>query len=329
MKKYFIFFLIYFIFSNKLLFSQSSFKDIPDTDGLSKVTAYQIWNKEHLSELSDSLYEDAFRTDCWHWEKHFILMQDIDFITREECLGLFNGYFHGNGKKITLVDTDGWAFFSMLYGTIDSLNVDGYVNGGAGIVASVMGSSYYIKKSGVVINCVNNATIYTNGAIDNITGKLVGLSAGVAYYNYYGGTISNCINNGDITGVDNVGGIAGENSGTIINCINTGKITATNSGSQPNGAGGVGGIVAYGSVSNCINLGSVVGQNNVGGIVGLGVQSIVSNCINYGFINGIGKVGGICGSSSHIIFSGVSISNSVNVGVVEGEEDIGSIVGKE
>ena len=319
MKKYFM---LLFVYSNILLFAQNSPFD-GNGDG-SIGNPYQLWTKAHLEELADSInnsWVPNFST--WHFDKHFKLMDDInDALTKSIGKYGFHGHFHGNGKTITVAinydfgTNQSFAIFNGLMNnaSVDSLIVCGYVNSDIAAMSTI---SAYINGNNFasISNCINNATI---------TGWSAG---GITYSNY--GTISNCINNSDITGVDNVGGIAGENSGTIINCINNGTITATASGSQPNGAGGVGGIVAYGSVSNCINLGSVVGQNNVGGIVGLGVQSIVSNCINYGFINGIGKVGGICGSSSHIIFSGVSISNSVNVGVVEGEEDIGSIVGKE
>ncbi|MCL2040134.1 MAG: hypothetical protein FWG85_06870 [Bacteroidetes bacterium] len=324
MKTYFI--LLLFIFFNVLLFSQNSFTDIPDTDGLSEFTAYQIWDIYHLKELGDSIdasMDPDFST--WHFNKHFRLMQDlIEPLTESLCWAPFRAHFYGNSKKITASIVYDYitnpysspaVFSAILFGySIDGLIVEGYVNDGFAVIVDY--------NNGIISNCINNAMITSWSA------------GGITYTNR--GTISNCINNGDITGMDNIGGIAGQNLGTITDCINTGQITATNSGSQPNGAGGVGGIVGLhspGSVYNCVNLGSVEGKNNVGGISGFSSGGIepatITNCINYGFIKGIDKVGGICGTTSYLSFPNATVTNSVNVGVVEGEEDIGSIVGKE
>jgi len=185
-----------------------------------------------------------------------------------------------------------------------------------------------VPFGGTMSNCINNATI-----ICTDDGSRYGMFEKGAIAAKNEGTISNCINNGDITGVDCVAGIAGDNqTGMIINCINTGKITATNSGPSTNGYG-VGGIAAYhkNNISNCINLGTVEGQNNVGGIVGwaspLGnIASQITNCVNYGYIKGTNAVGGILG---YMYNQNVNISNCVNAGVVEGESDVGSITGKE
>jgi len=242
--------------------------------------------------------------------------------------GTFSGYFHGGGKKIT-VNME-YPLFGGLSGsgaTIDSLILDGYIYtddiGIAGIAGSIFNGS-------VISNCINNATIICTD--DGSRYGAFPKSAIAAIVS--NSTIINCINNGDITGVDNVGGIAGDNqTGTIINCINTGKITATNSGSAPNGCSGVGGIAAFhkNNISNCINLGTVEGQNNVGGIVGwaspLGnTASQITNCVNYGYIKGINNVGGILG---YMFYPYVNISNCVNAGVVVGSSDVGSITGKE
>ena len=330
MKKCFIL----FVFSNILLFAQN-----PPFNGNgdgSEYDPFQIWEKKDLIELADSIDNYYYSPNpTWLYNKHFKLMSDITEPLTESVGKIgFIGHFHGNGKKITLaIDFDiqtnpSFALFQGLDGTIDGLTVDGYVNSD---IAAMSAISYYISYSCSISNCINNTTITSWSA------------GGITYSNSNSGTISNCINNGDITGVNIVGGIAGQNEGTIINCINTGKIIATNSGSNtsivtgdttPNN--GVGGIVACvvnssQNISNCVNIGSVVGQGFVGGIVGLAnghpmAVTPITNCINYGCVRGINIVGGVLGYMFNP--QGVNVSNCVNVGVVEGEEDIGSIVGK-
>ena len=315
----YIFYTFLYTFSVALLFSQNSpFNG--NGDG-SQYNPFQIWDKKDLQEFADSVYADIFQIS-WCKNKYFRLMDNIDGVTFE-IYGTFFGHFQGNGKQINVSIES--PFFGGLHtgATIDSFILNGCIYTDDLSIAGIAGGIY---NGSIINNCVNNATIICTDDGSKYghfpKGSIVAINSNA--------TISNCINNGDITGVENVGGITGQNSGTITNCINTGKITATNSGSQPNGAGGVGGIVAYGSVSNCINLGSVVGKNNVGGISGLSSESAtITNCINYGFIKGIDKVGGICGTINYLNFPSATISNCVNVGVVEGEEDTGSIVGKE
>ena len=322
MKKYFI---LLCVFSGIYLFAQPH----PSFTGTGTVgDPYQIWNIYDLIEFGDSVNNQFFPNySYWHIDKHFILMQDItEPITQSICAS-FMGHFHGNGKKINSAinfnhpNNQSPAIFNglSLNGTIDGLIVDGYVN--SDIVAMSTISSFINTNSASITNCINNATI-TGGA-----------AGGITYSN--SGIISNCINNGDITGVNIVGGIAGQNDGTIINCINTGNITATASGDNNifSGVGGIVGTVANHcqNILNCVNIGSVVGQGFVGGIVGLAnghpmAVTPITNCINYGYVRGINGVGGILG---YMYSQYVNISNSVNVGVVEGEEDTGSIVGKE
>jgi len=325
MKKHFVLFL--FLFSNIFLFAKPPFDDYTG-DGTAG-NPYKLYTKDHLLELGDSInasMDPDFST--WHFNKHFRLMQDITDTLRQSIgrSAVFKGHFHGAGKKIIVAISTSFPpdpsncpyLFTVLYLNciIDSLIVEGYLTG-----VGAVGIVY--NNCGTISHCINNATI---------TDPFGASPDGITYQNE--GTIINCLNNGDITGVDCVAGIAGDNqTGTIINCINTGKITATNSGSAPNGVSGVGGIAAFhkNNISNCINLGTVEGQNNVGGIVGwaspLGnTASQITNCINYGYVKGINNVGGILG---YMYNQNVNISNCINAGVVEGSSDVGSITGKE
>ena len=289
---------------------------------------YQIWTAEHFQELAESTYTPSY--DYWSKDKHIKLMNDIYLGNTIFGLGYWYGYFDGNGKTINReyesVICSYLGYYSMPFGVIDNLIVDGYAYTDQVYIAGIVCNNY-----GTISNCINNATV-----ICTDDGSKYGLfpKGGIASTN--SGTISNCINNGDITGVDRIGGITGENEGTIINCINTGNITATASGD--NYVGGIGGIVGtcpnnnWGSISNCINLGTIIGTGAVGGIIGFERGRItpypteIINCINYGYVRGTNGVGGIIGYKSDQF---TNVSNCVNVGVVEGDEYIGSIVGKE
>ena len=319
-----IFILVAITFSSNFLFSQFGGGGPGDT----KDNAYQIWTKFHLEELGDSVNTtfDPYNPNkpCWICSKYFNLMTDIVNVTQSIGWYQFYGNFYGNKKLTAEINYDydlnpymAPALFFSLCETIDSLILDGFINGGAGIVFSNM--SVYGGTAGKITNCINNST--NNGA-------------GIAYRNH--STISHCLNNGSVSGVDFVAGIAADcQNGNIYNCINIGNIYA--SVSEPNvldwwnfqGASGIV-IISRNIVSNCINLGDVKGYDYVSGIasyVGSATyfSCVLSNCINSGFIKGRRYVGGIVGMN---VNNSSSITNCVNTGVIEGEEDVGSIIGK-
>jgi len=127
----------------------------------------------------------------------------------------------------------------------------------------------------------------------------------------------------DVSGTDNVGGIAGINNGRIDNCTVTGVIKGTNN---------VGGIVginsaphsgSYPSVENCHNYAAVNGTSDVGGIVGVNYTKII-NCVNEGSFGGLLRVGGITGYNQG---NAAIISDSLNKGFCSGNERTGGIAG--
>ena len=111
-----------------------------------------------------------------------------------------------------------------------------------------------------------------------------------------GGRIVNCVNNAKIFGVDQVGGIVGRISGAIaINCQNNAKVTGTGRCT--------GGITAdlypSGTIYNCVNLGTIVGGNDLnGGISGGSTSGEIANCVNFGNVTGKGRIGAIAGDNA-------------------------------
>ena len=87
------------------------------------------------------------------------------------------------------------------YGTIDSTS---YNSGGIG---------GYMGEGSVIDGCVNYGSV---SATNEKTGGIIG--------NDNKGTVSNCKNYGTITGVNNIGGIAGDASNEITGCVNYGVV---------------------------------------------------------------------------------------------------------
>ena len=156
---------------------------------------------------------------------------------------------------------------------------------------------------GTIADCSNGATVTS-------TKNNVGGIAGAAYYTAVGKTmtISNCSNSGNITaGGCAVGGISGLNAADVTSCSNTGAIKGNNYS--------VGGVIgeqtSRGTVSKCVNNGSVTNTGagyGTGGVIGWvrynGSNSsyasksavTVSECENYASVTTAGQgAGGIVG----------------------------------
>ena len=187
MKK--LFFISIIATSSLIIYANPPFADHIG-DG-TEYNPYRIYTREHLLELHDSIINIEF----WSYNKHFLLMQDIDsvdfvigFKKPANHIYSFMGYLHGNSKKITLTfDTSNsfqWlALFFYSTGIIDNLIVDGYLEASINNIA-VAGIVCF--NAGAVTRCTNRATI-------------VGFrsAAGIIYENY--GIIKDCVNEGTIT----------------------------------------------------------------------------------------------------------------------------------
>lgn len=150
---------------------------------------------------------------------------------------------------------------------------------------------------GLIENCRNYA-------------EVKGLSCwigGIAGQNEKEGIIRNCLNAGNVaTGYMYVGGIAGASAGRIENSMNTGAVvidqlsyfnrtSVTRDANRMNIAGGIVGRFSSGTVSNCVNAGTVRAYTSrAGGIAGsvgkpndtyqdVGLSDII-NSVNYGTV---------------------------------------------
>ena len=308
-------------------------------DGLSKATAYQIYTKAHLQELSDSIMQ-TFSPVTINWTngKHFRLMNDItdsvDFVIGGGSTNVgfyFAGYFYGGGHKITLAINPNSSlqrvalFGGVRRGGIDSLEVDGYViknyTSSNSQVAGIVAALYAFLPDYVFItNSVNNATVTNNTRSYAVAGVVAFASNAIIF---------NCKNNNAVIGdADYLGGVSGINENTTISYSMNSSDLINISNKIDGATGGIAGILhRASSISNSLNLNVVKGYNRVGGIAGfmnLWNQSI-SNCINYSFTKGTENVGGILGFMNN----GGIVSNNFNSGVVEGASNVGCIIGLE
>lgn len=211
-----------------------------------------------------------------------------------------------NGSVTSLGDYAGGIFgcyntgvsgYSTHYINITSCENNSNIKG-LNYIGGFAGCGEYTNFSGLI----NTRTIEGGAYIGGITGK--------------GHYFENCENKGIIiangTVTENsitnayVGGIAGYVIESIINCKNEANITYTRIANY------VGGVVGYsGSINmysrnkeivNCFNSGNIISDgNSVGGIVGgiyFGSNTVISGCINLGSIQGRENVGGIVGMST-------------------------------
>ena len=328
---------------------------------------YQIWNKEHLKELDDSVKKSPINDPItyynWSRDKYFILMNDITDTVKTvigyventyEFTYCFQGDFNGNNKKIILA-IDGYEFvglFSAVYqSNIYDLMIEGYVRGSHNYIGSICG---YAQESHIE-NCFNNGNIrggsgyvggicgytyYTNisNCINNGNVKGNGMLIGGIIGFFLGGQILRCTNEGDIVGITCVGGIIGHTDSKclISHCTNSGSVTANNYG--------VGGIVGHfkgEELSYCINIGTIIGKDKTigeypsacaGGIVGMGGFENDGTFVSliHKCINS-GLLRGTISTGGIIgrVYNGDRVSNCINTGAVSSSSGkMGCIAGE-
>lgn len=146
--------------------------------------------------------------------------------------------FDGNGKTISNLDQ---PLINTNQGTVKNLkllNVSITADGSTGGVASN-------NMEGTIQNCT------VTGSIDGTAGDVIGGIAGVN-----SGTIIGCTVQADLTGGDNVGGVAGQSDeGRIEGCVVSGNLTSSD--------GSVGGIVGLMQgdtvLTSCCFTGTITG----------------------------------------------------------------------
>jgi len=182
------------------------------------------------------------------------------------------------------------------------------------ITGSVSGVDNVGGLYGYGSSTISMVTNESNVQGANYTGGIVGRYSSVR-------TISDAINRGTVTGVENVGGIAGNNAGIIQNSYNYGAVS---------GITVVGGVAGYleGTVTNCLNKGAITASQSgavIGGIAGKNSKAVIGSC-NLGAITvsgGLVKAGGIAGTS----YSQIKACYNAGKITVSGSGYVGGLVG--
>lgn len=267
----------------------SGFSDVPDFNKYPRLT---VSTGDEMKTLADWVNAGNNMKGVT-----FTLLSDV---TIDSMIGgldkNFYGTFDGNGKTITSNGSLMTIFYSVNGGGV----IKNLTSAGKFSCSGIVNNLY----QSTVENCINNAEI-TND-MNNRCAGIVGVITG--------GNIKNCINNGNISNTcseANVGGICGKAvmGGLILNCTNKGAVSNITDSEDINS----GGICGY-SVSdtnkilNCINLGEIKKTTNntnyyIGGISGKNFGS-VNNCVNIGTIEGNnakeGAIAGYNGSNAVI-----------------------------
>ena len=172
-----------------------------------------------------------------------------------------------------------------------------------------------VGKNEGEVNLANSLGVTNGEGVDNV-GGIAGDNSGTMYSLY---------NESVVTGKNSVGGVAGTNSGNITNAVNTTSITA-----DGENAGGLAGVNS-GTIDSGRNAGTIDGTDYVGGMVGAnkkddgdgGILQNLSNAVTAAIFGGT-NVGGIAGTNSGTI---TSDNNLVNEGTVYGNQNVGGIAG--
>ncbi len=154
---------------------------------------------------------------------------------------------------------------------------------------------------------VTGDSLSTGGIAGYLEGKIIycEYSGSVSGGMYVGGItgqtglnakVTECRNTASVAGTQRIGGITGAVScGTISKCINTGSVGTADKSQQ---AGGIVGLMSnYAVVEGCYNTGTVIGNNNLGGLAGEAtVCAVPQGCYNIGSVASGINTGGSVGS---------------------------------
>jgi hypothetical protein len=207
-----------------------------------------------------------------HWDKHFKLINDIDF----------------RGLPLTPIAADtGTGWFEEFRGTPFTGSFDGQYFELRNITINQPHQDYVglfgaVESTGQIRNLtLNNITVVGQNFVGGLAGHI------------YNGVIANCSVKGSVFGIWGVGGVVGVNRGSLTGCSGAGSV-----GSKTIHIGYVGGLAGrseYGIFSDCFTSAQIDGDYSIGGVVGGSYGSVFLNCYAAGSVNGLPDVGGFAG----------------------------------
>ncbi len=256
------------------------------------------------------------------WDKHFILMSDIDLSgydgqdgnpifnrIGESSIHPFKGTFDGNGFIISHFQYTGeLRNFLGLFGSIDYPALLRDIHLRNVLVDSTSTASQYVgglvgyNYRGVVKNCTVSGSVNGSTSVGGIIGD------------QRSAKLIRCSFDGVVTGSSNVGGLIGVESNSRIECCrSTGTVSASNYFGGAIGQSWHGHILnsSSSSLTERINV-SFGAYYPAGGFVGAKHGGSIANCYAAGNVNSINRVGGFIGRAS----TAVTIDNCYSTGFV-------------
>ena len=253
----------------------------------------------------------------------FKLVKDLDFSNKTSWTPIsgFKGELLGEGYNLTnfnfeYVAEDYIGLFSTLEGTVSNLTISGSLlaQGGCNYVGLLAG-----KNTGKIENVKSYGTV--SAQYSSYVGGVVG---------YTKENIKGCENNATVTGLDNVGGIAGylflsHNKSLLGGSNNKGNISGQNKiaglfGAVYGNSYSYNGYDIEVKIPNSNNSGNITGTKDyTGGVVGYvsagqyGDDITISYCSNTGAINGLNYVSGIVGGGTTDLYKIEFCNNTADI----------------
>lgn len=291
-------------------------------------------------------------SDDRHWDKQYILQNDLDFAGEERTpvgtfLKPFTGRFNGNDKtlknfKLSTPEVDN-GLFGMIGtgGRVISLTLENVLVGGGGSSGALAGR---VREGGIDECHVREVQVHGH-TVGGLVGKLEGTK------------LEECSAEGQVQSTGPSGGLVGaalpwdNGAGALISEIRQCEV----SGGKATGTRQIGGLVGLSEAAqifDCTVDAEVEGTDKVGGLAGHQIRGFIAGCTVQADCSASDDVGGIAGlieGESWIQFSsftgqvtcayenggglaGRSLEGSFNSctvdGTVTGKDYTGGLVGK-
>jgi hypothetical protein len=226
-------------------------------------------------------------------DKHFILIEDIDLDPNLPGGRVFKDALIAQDGSGDINKHEGFSFSGVFDGqghTIANLHIDAIFGFSAGLFGKLDGLVKNLHLKNVVVSGTPCGTIagvlYPGGAIYgcSVTGQVSGLweVGGLAGSNWYGSLVE-CEAQVQVDGIDDVGGMVGGGpGGYLMRCEAQVEIIGGQMGRLGNNVGGLVGSGGEGHIIECRVTGTVRGRGSVGGLIGYTGRAIIwkssANC---------------------------------------------------
>jgi hypothetical protein len=263
-------------------------------------------------------------TKSGDWNKHFILLNDIDFggiqltpiapdtdSSTPEFQGItFTGDFNGNGH--TLRNS------VLYYPDLECIGLFGCIGSNGDVHHVFIEDIETVGRN--FVGCLSGILLLGDLTYCSVQGEVLGLgdSVGGLVGANHSGSIDFCDWAGPVEGNDCVGGIAGWSWASYTFCSVTGTVT----GNQA--VGGISGYHVSSNMQSCAVNGRIQGNTNIGGLAGYNFEGYTAFCYVTGNVVGSPdsqSVGGLIG------FNEGKVVSCYTRGKVSGTRNIGGLVG--